>query len=78
MYIYICIYINVYIYINDIFFFVHEAFLSNYVDTTALYSVQKNYNLNQSIPKKNFRSTEMYLQKWFHDNYMVLNPRKCY
>ena len=20
----------------------------------------------------------MYLQKWFHDNYMVLNPGKCY
>ena len=20
----------------------------------------------------------MYLQKWFHNNYMVLNPEKCY
>ena len=47
------------IYINDIFFFVDETFLSNYVDHTALYSVQNNHILNQSILKKNF----MYLQK---------------
>ena len=29
---------------------------------------------NQSIVKKNF----MYLQKWFHDNYLGLNMGKCY
>ena len=52
----------------------NKAFLSNYADDTALYSVQKNHILNQHIFKKNF----MYLQKWFHDNYMVLNPGKCY
>ena len=63
------------VYINDIFFFsffVDEAFLSNYADDTALYSVQRNHILNQSILKKNF----MYLQKRFHDNYMVLNPEE--
>ena len=54
--------------INDILFFVDEAFLSNYVDGTALYSVQKNHILNQSVLKKNF----IHLQKWFRDNYMVL------
>ena len=62
------------IYINDILFFVDEVFLSNYADENALYYVQKNHILNQSILKKNF----MYLQKWFRDNYMVLNPGKCY
>ena len=62
------------IYINDVFFFLDEAFLSNYADDTALYSVQKNHILNQSILQKNF----MYLQKWFHDNYMVLIPVKHY
>ena len=31
----------VYILINDISFFVDEAFLSNYADETALYSVKK-------------------------------------
>ena len=33
------------IYINDIFFFVGEAFLSNYTDDNALYSVQKTTSL---------------------------------
>ena len=61
-------------YINDIFFFIDQAFLSNYADHTALYSVQKNHIPNQSILKKNF----MCLQKWFHDKCMVLNPGKCY
>ena len=51
-------------YINDIFFFVGEAFLSN-ADETALYFVKKT-------------SLFLYLQKWFHDNYLVLNPGKCY
>ena len=60
--------------LTTFFFFVDEAFLSNYADDTALYSVHKNRVLNQSILRKNF----MYLQKWFHDNYMVLNPGKCY
>ena len=55
-------------------FFVDDAFLSNYVDDTTLYSVQKNNILNQSILNKDF----MHLQKWFHDNYIVLNPGKCY
>ena len=56
------------IYINPISFYVDEAFLSYYADDTALYSVQKNHLPNQSILKKHF----MYLQKWFHDSYMVL------
>ena len=60
------------IYINDIFFFADEA--SNYADNTALYSVSKNHILNQSILKRNF----MYLQNWFCDNYMILNPGKYY
>ena len=62
-----------YIYINDIFLFVDEAFLSNYADDTALYSIHKNHISNQSVLKRNF----IYLQKWFYENYMVLNPVKC-
>ena len=52
----------------------NKAFLNNSVDDAALYSVQRNHILNQFIFKKNF----VYLQKWFHDNYIVLNPGKCY
>ena len=40
----------------------------------ALYSVQENRIINQSILKGKLT----YLQKWFYDNYMVLNPEKCY
>ena len=59
--------------INDIFVFVGEGFLSNYADDTALYCVQRKYVLNQS----NLLDF-IYLQKWLHDNYMILNPGKFY
>ena len=62
------------IHVNDIFFFVDEAFLSNYADDTALYSVHKSHIVNQSIFKKN----SMNLKKRFHDNYIVFNPGKHY
>ena len=62
------------IYTNNIFFQVDEAFLSNHTNSTALYYVHKKGILNQSILKKNF----ICLQKWFHNNYMVLNPGKYY
>ena len=60
------------IYINDIFF-VDEAFLNDDADNTALYSVQKNKS-STNLFLRNF----MYLQKWFHGNYMVSNPGKFY
>ena len=62
------------IYINDIFLFPDNACLSNYADGTTLYSVGENHNPNESILNKKFLS----LQKWFYDNFMVLNPGKCY
>ena len=68
------IYIYIYIYRYRYKYFVDKAFLSSYADATALYSVQKKHILNKFILKKNV----MYLQKWFHDNYMVLNPGKFY
>ena len=40
--------------INDILFFAKEAYLSYYADENALYSVQKNHIVNQSIFKKKF------------------------
>ena len=61
------------IYINDIFLFVDEAFLSNYADDTVLYSIHKNHISNQSVLKQHF----ICLQKLFYENYMVLNPGKC-
>ena len=43
----------------------------NYGDDTTLFSIGENLNIN--IVNKSFLS----LQKWFYDNYMVLNPGKC-
>ena len=63
------------IYINDIFLFPENVCLSNYADDTTLYSIGENHNTNRNILNKKFLS----LQKWFYDNYMVLNPGKsCY
>ena len=61
------------IYINDIFLFPDNGCLSNYADDTTLYSIGENHNTTRNILNKNFLS----LQKWFYDNYMVLNPGKC-
>ena len=63
------------IYINDIFLFPDNGCLSNYADDTTLYSIGENHNTNRNILNNFFFS----LQKWFYNNYMVLNPGKyCY
>ena len=41
-----------YTYINGIFLFVDEAFLSNYADDTTLYFVQKNRSLTSLFLRK--------------------------
>ena len=61
------------IYINDVFLFSDNGCLSNYDDDTTLYSIGENHNTNRNILIKSFLS----LQKWFYDNYMVLNQGKC-
>ena len=61
------------IYINDISLFPDNLSLSNNADDTTLYSTGENHDTSRNIINKNFLS----LQKWFYDNYMVLNPGKC-
>ena len=39
----------------------------------TLYQIGESYNTNRKILNKNFLS----LQKWFYEDYMVLNPVKC-
>ena len=61
--------------INEILLFPDNVCLTNYPDDTTLYSIGENHNTNRNILNKFFLS----LQKWFYDNYMVLNPGKwCY
>ena len=61
------------IYINDIFLFLDNGCLGNYADNATLYSIGENQNTNRNVLNKNLLSP----QKWFYDNYMVLNPGKC-
>ena len=61
--------------INEILLFPDNVCLTNYADDTTLNSIGENHNTNRNILNKFFLS----LQKWFYDNYMVLNPGKwCY
>ena len=62
------------IYILRTFIFIDTAFVGNYADDTTLESIQNNPKSNQAIPSYN----HLTLQKWFYENYMVLNPSKCF
>ena len=61
------------IYINGIFLFSDNVFLSNYADDTILYSTGENHSTNRNILNKRF----LPLQKWFYENCIALNPGKC-
>ena len=62
------------IHTNDTSLFVDTAFLGNYADGATIYPMQNNPpKSNQAILNYNFTT----LQKWFYENYMVLNTSKC-
>ena len=62
------------IFLNDLFLYPEETFLSNYADDNTLYSI---CNTTENVKKalsNNFRI----IQNWFHENLMVLNGKKCH
>ena len=62
------------IYINDIFLFTENSFLSNYADDSTLYTTDVDLqNANNKI-----RVDFLILQNWFYENFMVLNTDKCH
>ena len=61
------------VYINDIFLFANTTILGNDADDITLYSIKNNPKSNQAILNYNFAT----LSKWFYENYMALNLRKC-
>ena len=60
------------IFINDIFYFIQDAYICHFADDNSLYSIEDNLKEVKTILKKNFEL----IQGWFYENYMVLNPRK--
>ena len=62
------------IFINDIFYFIQDAYICNFADGNSLYSIDDNFKEVKTMLKKNFEL----LQVWFYENHMVLNPGKCY
>ena len=61
------------IYINDIFLFIDNGFLSNYADDSTLYTIDSDSQNALDNLGKNFLN----LKSWFFENFMVLNPTKC-
>ena len=59
---------------NDIFYFIQDAYVCNFADDNSFYSIKDNFKEIITMLKNNFE----HLQEWFYENHMVLNPGKCY
>ena len=62
------------IFINDIFLFVECSTLCNYADDNTQYSCERTFDQVINNLKTDFYS----LKKWFYNNFLVLNPKKCH
>ena len=62
------------IFFNDIFLFVERSTICNYADDNTLFSCEKNFD----IVYENLRWDFSIIKKWYFDNFLVLNPDKCY
>ena len=61
-------------FINGLFLFVSRSYLSNYADDNTLYA--SDFNLKEV---KNCFSTNFHaVTKFFYENHMALNARKCH
>ena len=60
--------------INDIFYFIQDAYISIFAYDNSLYLNEDNFKEVKTILKKNF---ELLLVR-FYENHMVLNPGKCH
>ena len=62
------------IFINYLFLYPEETFLSNYADDITLYSIGNTIERVKKALRNDFRIIE----NWFHENVMVLNATKCH
>ena len=60
--------------INDLTFFIEQCTLSNYADDNNLSISVEDKELIKSMLSSEF----MIVEDWFFENYMILNPEKCY
>ena len=58
----------------DLTFFIERCTLSNYADDNNL-SI---YGEDKGLTKSTLSSDFMIVEDWFFENYMTLNPGKCY
>ena len=62
------------LFINDLVFFIEHCTLSNYADDNTLSISGEDKELIKSMLSSDF----MIVENWFFENYMILNPGKCY
>ena len=62
------------LFINDLVFFIEQCTLSNYADDNNLSISGEDKELIKSMLSSDF----MIVEDWFFENYMILNPEKCY
>ena len=62
------------IFINDLFLFVSNSYLSNYADDNTLYTFGNDLKEVKRALNLDFRN----VIEWFYENYMVLNADKCH
>ena len=62
------------IFLNDLFLFISNSFLSNYPDGNTLCTFRDNLKKIKDNLPNSFDT----MHQWFCENYMVLNAGKCY
>ena len=62
------------LFINDLLFFIQYSVLSNYADDNNLFVIGKNKEDIKSLLLLDFEI----VNKWFYENFMVLNPGKSH
>ena len=62
------------LFINDLVFFTEQCTLINYADDNNLSISGEDKELIKSVLSSDF----MIVENWFFENYMILNPGKCY
>ena len=59
---------------NDIFHYIENSDLCNYADDSIHYI----YGKSLSVVIENLKADFLKMSRWFHKNFMVLNPDKCH